>query len=98
MQKFSVIIKQEIEVELDAEKFDENFMAEFRESFFPFFDTEDHARHIAQMCARGVHDFYPTEFVEGYGRVSDMGIKADAVDFEVLGVVPVAARQKGGDA
>lgn len=75
--KFTVAVTQSVVVELDEAKFDDAFMAEFRESFFPFSDIEDHAKHIAQLEARGLLD---PDFTEGYGPLSDMGITAEVVD------------------
>lgn len=75
--KFTVAVTQIVEVELDETKFDEAFMAEFRESFYPFWEIEDHAEHIAQLEARGL---LSEEFTEGYGPLKDMGIVADVID------------------
>lgn len=78
--KFTVIVEQEVEVELDEAKFDEAFMREFREGFYPFFELNDHAEHIAQLQARGIIDAgcHSGEFIEGYGPSKEMGIKANA--------------------
>lgn len=77
MAKFNIVVCQAIEVELDESKFDESFMDEFREGFFPFYELEDHVEHIAQLQARGVIDIsYGSEFIEGYGPSQDMAIKA----------------------
>lgn len=85
IRKFTVDVTQSIEVELDADKFDDAFMEEFREGFFPFFDLRDHAEHIAQLQARGVVDTGPHggEFIEGYGPSTDMGIKARVTDTDI---------------
>lgn len=87
-QTFRVAVTQIVEVKLDASKFDEAFMAEFREGFYPFFTVEDHAGHLAQLQARGVEDlqyhkpqFAP--FVEGYGPISAMGISARVIETEI---------------
>ncbi|TWB61655.1 hypothetical protein FBZ98_1011000 [Rhizobium sp. ERR 922] len=79
MSKHKAIVSIEVEVEIDDSKFDEAFMAEFRDSFYPFYDIEDHIKHIAQLEARGLLD----DFTEGYGPIKDMGIKACADDWEV---------------
>lgn len=79
MAKFKTLLTFEVEVELDEAKFDEAFLAEFRESFYPFFDVERHVEHIAQLEARGLLD----DFTEGYGPIKDMGIKACTVDWTV---------------
>jgi len=84
IRKFRVEVTQEIEVELDAEKFDEAFMEEFREGFYPFTDLIDHAEHIGQLAARGFIEGgrILSEFIEGYGQSKDMGISARAVSIE----------------
>lgn len=74
MVVFTIDVTQTVRVELDESKFDEAFMAEFRESFYPFFDLQEHAEHIAQLEARGV--ICLPEFIEGYGPSDEMGIKA----------------------
>jgi len=80
----TVHVSQLVQVELDASKFDEAFMQEFRESFFNFDTIEEHAEHIAQLQARGVIDIEGVpEFVEGYGPSDEMGIKARVIDTEV---------------
>lgn len=71
IRKFRVECQFEVEIELDASKFDEAFMEEFRASFYPYFDVEDHAKHLAQLEARDMLD----GFVEGYGPIDAMGIK-----------------------
>ena len=74
--KFKVLISQEVEVELDETKFDEEFLEEFRKGFYPFYEIEHHVGHLAQLTARGilVTDF-SGEFCEGYGYIDDFGIK-----------------------
>ncbi len=79
MSKHKAIVSIEVEVEIDDSKFDEAFMAEFRESFYPFYDIERHVEHIAQLEARGMLN----DFTEGYGPIKDMGIKARTVTWEV---------------
>jgi len=75
-----------VQVEVDESKFDEAFLAEFRESFFPFFDVEDHVKHLAQLQAREMLD----DFTEGYGPIKDMGIIGRTIDWEVEDVTRVA--------
>lgn len=82
IRTFHVVVTQHVEIKLDADKFDEAFMAEFRESFFPYFDLEDHAMHLAQLKAREVAElspYIPKEFVEGYGEIGLMGISGRVV-------------------
>lgn len=77
MKTFTMEVTQTVVVSLDEAKFDDDFMQEFRESFYPFWSLEDHAAHIAQLVARGLADRdRPSEFVEGYGPLSELGISA----------------------
>lgn len=81
LRTFDVEVIQHVRVTLDASKFDEAFMEEFRETFYPFDSLEDHASHIAQLQARGlIHlGFNKREFVEGYGPADEMGITAKQI-------------------
>lgn len=74
MIKQTVEVTQEFEVEVDETKFTEAYMEEFREMFYPFYSIDDHMMHIAQLFARGVV-YDNDEFVEGYGILSELGIK-----------------------
>lgn len=79
--KLQVEVTQLVEVELDEAKFTETFMKQFRAAFYPFYEIEDHAKHIAQLQARGLIDielFH--EFIEGYGPSKDMGLRAVVKD------------------
>ena len=78
MRSFTITVTQKVDVELDETKFDDNFMQEFRASFYQFYDIEDHAKHIAQLEARGITslEILRSEFIEGYGPANEMGIKA----------------------
>lgn len=80
MTKFKVQVTQVIEVELDETKFDEQFGKEFRESFYPFYDLEDHAQHLGQLYARGLVDGFGDDFIEGYGPSSEMGISFKEIE------------------
>lgn len=82
MAKFTARVIIDVEIDLDESKFDEAFMAEFRQSFYQFHDIEDHAGHLAQLEARGLLGF----FTEGYGDIREMGIdgKEIAVTVEDL--------------
>jgi hypothetical protein len=80
---FNIEVRQIVRVTLDETKFTPEFMAEFRQSFYPFDTIERHAEHLGQLVARGVHDlspYSPDEFVEGYGAIGEMGISAEIVD------------------
>lgn len=84
--KYSVTVTMGVEVEVDESKFTEEFMAEFRQYFYPFDSVKDHAEHLAQLTARAIYpeigEFNPDEFIEGYGPASEMGIKTRIVSVE----------------
>ena len=82
MKTYNIEVRQTVRVTLDETKFTPEFMEEFRASFYQFHDIEDHAEHVAQLAARGIHDFGHdrTEFVEGYGPVGDFGMWVEAKD------------------
>jgi hypothetical protein len=79
MTKYRAVVVFEVEIEIDEAKFDKAFMAEFSESFFPFFDIEDHVKHLAQLQARELLD----DFTEGYGTIKDMGIRGETLYWDV---------------
>jgi hypothetical protein len=80
---FQIAVTQIVEVQLDASKFDAEFMEEFRESFFNFSSLMEHAEHIAQLHARGIIEGeHGDEFIEGYGPAKEMGIHARTVSTE----------------
>lgn len=71
-----ISVTQTVNVDLKPEAFTDAFMEEFRGSFFPFYDVEEHAQYIAQMIARGVYGevqkgLPKTEFFEGYGPIGE---------------------------
>jgi hypothetical protein len=83
-KKYFVAVHQIVTVEIDETKFDDAFMEEFREGFYPFTTIGDHVKHIGQLEARGL---FRDDFVEGYGPPKDMGIKVYPVldwDTEIL--------------
>ena len=68
--EFPIKVEQRTVITLNADRFDEQFLAEFRESFYNFHTIEEHAAHLAQMHVRGLYDLNnPQEFVEGYGPI-----------------------------
>lgn len=80
---FIVEVCQTVEVTLDEGKFDDAFMSEFRESFYQFDTIEEHAKHLAQLEARGIYELgFVNPFVEGYGHANDMGISASVLDVD----------------
>lgn len=64
------------EVEVDETKFTPEFMAEFRQSFYNFQTIDRHIEHIGQLAVRDIL----RDFTEGYGPISDFGIKAKVID------------------
>lgn len=67
MKKLKCVVTRtdEYEIEIDEAVINEDWMARFRESFYPYFDLEDHAKHLAQHQAR----FGSYHWPEGYGMV-----------------------------
>jgi hypothetical protein len=94
MVKQTVLVTSEVDVTVDETKFTEEWMAEFRKSFYPFFTVQDHIEHLAQLYARGVIDGFDKEFVEGYGPLKEMGITFEYGPIETEIVVPYK-RQPG---
>lgn len=80
MKKIVQVI-QNVEVELDETKFDERFLAAYREDFYDFHRIDDHFMHIGQLAARGIADSF-SSFIEGYGPPEDFGIKTTVLDRE----------------
>jgi hypothetical protein len=78
--KKTVEVRFLVDVEVDETKFTEQWMKDFRESFYPFYDIDDHIKHIAQLEAR---EILTPVFVEGYGALKTMGIKAEVVGAEM---------------
>jgi hypothetical protein len=79
MKKYTATVIIKVELELDETKFDEAFMAEFRESFYQYHELDEHVAHLAQLEARGLLD----NFTEGYGEIDEFGIKARQADWWV---------------
>jgi hypothetical protein len=67
MKKFKCTVTRtdEFVVELDENVFTEEYMKEFRDVFYRFYDLEDHAKHLAWFQAEHGDD----RFIEGYGSV-----------------------------
>lgn len=74
-----------VEVTVDESKFNEKFMQEFRESFFPFRRVHEHITHLAQLHVRGIA--CDNAFIEGYGYPSEMGISFQdkEIEMEIIG-------------
>lgn len=81
MAKFEISVTQVLEITIDENKMNEEFMEEFRKNFYPFMYLEDHAKHIAQLYARGIYSGWTNEEVEGYGSLrEDFGVRVSDVD------------------
>jgi hypothetical protein len=78
--KKTVEVRFFVDVEVDETKFTEKWMKDFRESFYPLYSIDDHIKHIAQLEAR---EILTPVFVEGYGPLKTMGIKAEVIDVEI---------------
>lgn len=81
MPNFSV--NQIITVEVDESKFTEAFLQEFRENFYDLETLDDHLQYLAELYGTGRIQGGAHEFVEGYGRLGDMGILLGQVSCEV---------------
>jgi hypothetical protein len=75
--KKMIAVTQVVEVELDASKFTDEWLREWRRAYYNFRTADDHAEHIAQLEARSI---LRPEFTEGYGPLADMGIRAKVID------------------
>ena len=76
-----------VEVEVDESKFTEEFMQEFRESFFPFYNVQDHIEHLAWLFGTNrINEL--TNFIEGYGDPKDFGIQFTLIDDDDVELMP----------
>lgn len=64
MKKFecTVVREDKYTVEFDESVITDEWMKEFRQSFYNFHTLDEHAKHIAQFRAR-----FGERFIEGYG-------------------------------
>ena len=76
------IVNQIVSVEVDESKFTPEFLTQFREHFFDLGTVEDHRQYLAELYATGKIGGRYHEFVEGYGRLGDMGILVNQVSLE----------------
>ncbi|UTU08054.1 hypothetical protein CcrC1_gp368 [Caulobacter phage C1] len=68
-------VKTIVRVEVDETKFTPEFMEEYSK-YFNFRDTvEEHQEYLGRIFAAGIIDGFQEEFVEGYGKLKDMGIR-----------------------
>lgn len=86
--KKQFIVTQVISVELDESQFSPKFLAEYQEHIGDLPTVGDHAAHLAEMLATGLIEGYPTEFVEGYGQLSEKGVKLKREGTEIEEVQP----------
>lgn len=91
-------VTQRVQVAIDTDKFTIEKMQDFNACISDFGTDEealvDHGRHIAQLAGRGVEEFYPSDFVEGYGRVGEAGIKVEILD-DYLSIERVFPEREG---
>ena len=76
-------VNQTISVEVDESKFTPEFLKAFREQIYELETLDDHLEFLAEKYATGRIQGYPSEFVEGYGKLGDMGIKLRQLECEV---------------
>ncbi len=69
--EIEVVQTTTVKVTLDDSKMTPEWMADFRKTFYQFHDLEEHARHVAQLQARGLIGW--DDFVEGYGTINGKG-------------------------
>lgn len=81
MKRFQVEVVQTFDIKVDESKFTEQFMADFRKSFYEFHTIDDHVKHLAQLYARGIVTPF-SRFIEGYGAPEDIGLSFTEVDQE----------------
>lgn len=67
-------VETEVTVQLDESKFTPEWMKDFSSTFFRCDTLDGHRQHLAEMFATGMIEGRPSEFVEGYGILSEMGI------------------------
>lgn len=64
MRKFKCVITRidEYEIEFDENIINDEWIKEYKQTFYPFDNLADHAEHISQHRAR-----FQEDFIEGYG-------------------------------
>lgn len=82
-RSFHVSVTQNLVITIDDSKFTEEFLAEFRESFYPFTTIDQHIDHLAQLAARGIVGDFGERFIEGYGPAADIGFEFKVIDTDV---------------
>ena len=96
-RKFNVDVIHSVEVVIDDEFINDEFIEEYRKHFSDLDSIEEHAEHIAQMKTRQTfsyvrtnQSYIPKEFYEGYGILSDIGC-----DVTEISVDPESAEEAG---
>jgi hypothetical protein len=70
-----------VSVQLDESKFTPEFLREYQETIHDLPDIEAHRKNLAELYATGRIGNYGT--VEGYGKLSDMGIRCEMLACEI---------------
>jgi hypothetical protein len=83
MKTITVFVNVEVEVTIDESAFTPELIKKYAEDLRPLPDIEAHVDFLAELAALGKISGDPEEFVEGYGRLGDMGIRVSVVDVEV---------------
>jgi hypothetical protein len=81
----TVSVTSFVDVTVEKAAFTDEFLAEFRRDFYPFYTIEDHIRHLGRLYVEGIA--YNGCFIEGYGPADLMGISfadEEVADVEVL--------------
>lgn len=74
LRKFEVEVTQVVDVILDDEFLTDGFNKDFSSYMWKVNNIEQHAKHLAQMEARGMIGL--DKFVEGYGCLKEMNCSA----------------------
>lgn len=73
--KKTVSVTINVEVEVDENAFDENYMQAFRKYMYDFWTIDDHIEYIAKHAARGLD----LDYIEGYTK-EEHKLKARILD------------------
>lgn len=88
MKKFKVEVTttNTYEIEIDENVLNEEWMQEFRKTFYSFNSLEEHAQQIAEQRVRNAQR--TDTFLEGYGkvRIKDYGFDSKSWDNPVEGI------------
>jgi hypothetical protein len=77
----TVILTSYVDIEVDETKFTDEFMVDFRQSFYEFNTLDDHLAHLARL-ADGNNFYLLSKFIEGYGEPDDFGIKIHGINYD----------------